>query len=163
MSRQVSTVEASPETPALAPWIRFLRAHASLTRELSARLQAEHGLTLNDYDVLMQLERAEGRQMRRVDLAQSVLLTASGITRLLEGLERAGWVCRATCDRDGRVSYAVLTDAGHRKLREASKSHVADVQALFSERFSRRELETLSSLLERLPGARPDGESCEVP
>ena len=149
MTRQV-TVPRQPTSPALESWIRFLRAHAQLTREMSARLQAQHGLTLNDFDVLVQLSAAPGRQMRRVDLAQSVLLTASGITRLLDGLERAGWVCRGTCESDARVSYAVLTDAGLDKLREARATHLADIDALFSSRFSKQELDQLGSLLGRL-------------
>ena len=82
--------QALPDTSRLDAWIRFLRAHAALTRELSADLVAEHGLTLNDYEVLLHLARAPGKRMRRVDLAESILLTASGITRLLEGLERSG-------------------------------------------------------------------------
>ena len=95
----------------LTSWVTFLRAHAAITREMSAQLQREHGLTLHDYEVLLHLSRADGYLMRRVDLAQSVLLTASGITRLLEGLERAGYVEKATCSSDARVSYAKLTDA----------------------------------------------------
>jgi DNA-binding MarR family transcriptional regulator len=164
LSRQVTLPAAlqTPESPALGPWIRFLRAHASLTRELSARLVAEHGLTLNDYDALMQLARAEGRQLRRVDLAARVLLTASGITRLLDGLERAGWVERGVCESDARVSYAVLTDAGLEKLREASASHVRDVEVVFGGRFTGDELVALSALLDRLPDASPNGETCSV-
>jgi len=132
--------------------VRFLRAHAGLTRELNARLIARHGLTLNDYEVLLQLAYAPDRQLRRVDLASRVLLTASGITRLLEGLERCGYVERGQCESDARVSYAVLTDAGLAKLREASGDHLEDVHALFLERFSKRELATLADLLGRLGG-----------
>ncbi|MDE3025337.1 MAG: MarR family transcriptional regulator, partial [Acidobacteriota bacterium] len=73
-------------------WTRFLRAHAALTRELSSRLETAHGLSLRDYDVLVQLYGAPDRRMRRIDLARTVILSPSGITRLLEGLERAGWV-----------------------------------------------------------------------
>src|SRR3954470_3865527 len=91
-------------------WVAFLKAHAAITRELSAQLQREHDLTLNDYEVLLHLSHAEGGMMRRVDLAQQVLLTASGITRLLEGLERAGFVRKESCSSDARVSYAALTD-----------------------------------------------------
>src|SRR5437763_16267679 len=98
--------------PKLAPWIAFLRSHAAITRELSAQLQREHGLTLNDYEVLLHLARSEDCMLRRVDLAERVLLTASGITRLLEGLERSGYVEKALCPSDARVSYARLTDAG---------------------------------------------------
>jgi DNA-binding MarR family transcriptional regulator len=128
-----------------------VRAHASTTRRFNAQLVAEHDLTINDYEVLLHLSHADDRRLRRVDLAQRVLLTPSGITRLLEGLERAGYVERATCDSDARVTYALLTDEGEEKLREASKSHVAGIRDFFRERFSREELEVLGGLLERLP------------
>jgi DNA-binding MarR family transcriptional regulator len=161
LSRQVLSPQASPDAVQIAPWVRFLRAHASVTRELNARLIAEHGLTLNDYEVLLQLAHAPDRQLRRVDLATRVLLTASGITRLLDGLERAGYVERGQCASDARVSYAVLTDAGYEKLREAADTHLEDVQALFFERFSERELGTLAELLGRLGGAE-DATACGV-
>ena len=80
-------------------WTRLLRAHASTTRLLSAALQAEYGLTINDYEALYVLSRADGRRMRRVDLARRLLLTPSGVTRLLEGLERPGLVERAPATR----------------------------------------------------------------
>jgi DNA-binding MarR family transcriptional regulator len=136
--------------PGLEAWIRFLRAHASLTRQLSARLESEHGLTLNDYDVLVQLAHAEDRRLRRVDLARSVLLSASGITRLLDGLERAGWVEKGTCRSDARVTYAVLTEAGLAKYRGARTSHLADVEAVFGSRFTEDERQSLSGLLRQL-------------
>ena len=144
----------------LEPWVSFLRAHAAITRELSAQLQREHGLTLNDYEVLLHLSRAEDYRMRRVDLAQSVLLTASGITRLLDGLERSGLVCKETCRSDARVSYAKLTDEGLRRLREAGRGHLADIDELFLGRYSGSELATLADLLSKLPMAgRLAGES----
>jgi DNA-binding MarR family transcriptional regulator len=132
-------------------WVRFLRAHAAVTRELSARLEAQHGLTLSDFDVLVQLYHAPERSLRRVDIARAVLLTASGITRLLDGLERAGWVEKRSCDSDARVSYAVLTDTGAEKFEEARKSHHADIEELFGSRFTRAEREQLAELLGRLP------------
>jgi DNA-binding MarR family transcriptional regulator len=131
--------------------VRFLRAHAAITRQLSARLESEHGLTLNDYDVLVQLYWAPERSMRRVDIARAVLLTASGITRLLDGLERSGWVEKRSCQSDARVSYAVLTDAGVAKFEAARASHLADVEQLFGSNFSAQELERLADLLARLP------------
>ena len=101
----------------LEGWVSFLRAHAAITRELSAQLQREHDLTLNDYEVLLHLSHAEGGRMRRVDLAQQVLLTASGITRLLEGLERAGFVAQG----DVRVGRARLVrEADRRGARQAA-------------------------------------------
>jgi DNA-binding MarR family transcriptional regulator len=135
-------------------WVRFLRAHAALTRELSSRLEAVHELTLSDFDVLVQLYYAEGRRMRRIDLARSVLLTASGITRLLDGLESAGLVAKERCDSDARVTYAVLTAAGVRKMEEARESHLADIEELFGSRFSAEERDQLAELLGRLPLAQ---------
>jgi DNA-binding MarR family transcriptional regulator len=106
---------------------------------------------LNDYEVLLHLSRAEGGRMRRVDLAGSVLLTASGITRLLEGLERAGFVCKETCSSDARVVYAKLTDDGLAKLKEAGVTHLRGIDELFLGRYSGSELATLAELLSRLP------------
>jgi DNA-binding MarR family transcriptional regulator len=142
----------------LTAWVRFLRAHAALTRQLSADLVAEHGLTINDYEVLLHLSRAPDFALRRVDLANRVLLTASGITRLLEGLERAGYVERGDCPTDRRVIYARLTPAGREKLREAAGTHLAGIRELFTERFDGEELESLASLLGRLPGADEDAD-----
>jgi DNA-binding MarR family transcriptional regulator len=147
-------------TRQLESWIAFLRSHSAITRELSAQLQREHGLTLNDYEVLLLLSRAEGGRMRRVDLAQTILLTASGITRLLEGLERAGFVCKETCASDARVSYAKLTEEGATKLVEARVTHLRGVDELFLSRYSGSELTTLAELLGRLPVT---GSDCKSP
>ena len=136
-----------------------MRAHATLTRQLSADLVASHGLTLNDYEVLLHLSRAPERSLRRIDLAERVLLTPSGITRLLDGLERAGLVEKATCEHDARVSYAVLTDSGYERLRAAGKTHVQGIRKLFVERFSEDELDGLGALLSRLPGGALDGDA----
>jgi DNA-binding MarR family transcriptional regulator len=132
-------------------WIRLLRAHAAVTRQLSARLEAAHGLTLSDFDVLVQLYHAPEHSLRRVDIARAVLLTASGITRLLDGLERAGWVEKRSCETDARVSYAVLTRAGIEKFEAAHEQHRADIDELFSSRFTTTERTQLAELLGRLP------------
>ena len=138
----------------------LLQAHAATTRGLSTDLAAEHGLTMNDYEVLLRLAHAPDRRLRRVDLAEEVFLTPSGITRLLAGLEHSGWVERVFCESDARVTYAQLTDEGLEKLRAAAKSHVGSIRILFSERFSPSELEALRDLLQRLPLAE-GAPSCE--
>jgi len=159
-----TTQASSRETSGrLQPWVSFLRAHAAITRELSAQLQREHGLTLNDYEVLLHLSHAEGARMRRVDLAQQILLTASGITRLLEGLERSGFVRKETCASDARVSYAKLTDKGAAKLRSAAKTHLQDIDDLFLNRYSGSELATLGELLARLPVTGADCRAASEP
>jgi DNA-binding MarR family transcriptional regulator len=149
---------AVPTATNLDSWVTFLRTHAAITRELSAQLQREHGLTLNDYEVLLHLSHADDGALRRIDLARRVLLTASGITRLLEGLERAGFVVKETCDSDARVSYAKLTPEGRAKLNAAAKTHLRGIDELFLSRYSGSELATLAELLGRLPSAGPGSE-----
>jgi len=144
----------------LSAWTRLLRTHAALTRSFNSQLEAEHGLTLNEWEVLLRLGRSSDQRLKRVDLVGRLLLTPSGITRLLERLETAGWVAKASCPEDGRVTYAVLTEAGLGKLEEAGESHLAAIHALFSERFAPEELETLASLLARLPGGAGEDGVC---
>jgi DNA-binding MarR family transcriptional regulator len=153
---------STAQKPAHLAWARLLRGFTSLSRTFNTQLLAEHDLTINDYEALLVLARAEGRRMRRTDLAQSLQLTASGVTRLLDGLEREGLVCKAQCASDGRVAYAVLTEAGAARLREASSSHAAAIGALFEERYEADELATLVELLGRLPSAGGDA-SCTAP
>jgi DNA-binding MarR family transcriptional regulator len=159
LSSQVLRAQASV---GLEAWVRLLRGHASATRAMSAELLADHGLTINDYEALLLLSRADRGLMRRVDLAEGLLLTASGVTRLLDGLERAGLVERATCESDRRVVYALLTNAGREKLEEASASHLTAVREYFERRYSKEELTQLAELLGRLPGAEEaDVSACE--
>ena len=140
----------------------LLRAHMTATKQLNAQLVAEHGLTLSDYGVLLQLAWAPDRRMRRVDLADRIMLTASGITRLLDGLEESGYVERAACDADRRVVYAVLTEAGLAKLREASGSHVEQIDSLFGVRLDEDEMNSLVTLLGKL-GDEGAEEPCAPP
>lgn len=161
MSQQ-SNISTSPPV-ALDAWARLLRGHAALRRSLTAELQEEHGLSVTDYEALLLLSRAEEGMLRRVDLADGLGLSASGVTRMLDGLERQRLVDKATCDSDARVTYAVLTDTGRARLEQASRSHVATIQAVFAERFDEHELVTLAKLLERLPGAGgASGEACSA-
>jgi MarR family 2-MHQ and catechol resistance regulon transcriptional repressor len=104
-----------------------------------------------EYETLLLLSRAEEQAMRRVDLAHELGLTPSGVTRLLDRLEHEGLVGKRTCASDARVTYAVLTDAGAARLESSSCSHEGSVRALFEERYTPEELETLASLLGRLP------------
>lgn len=149
MSSQVLSTQASTER-GLTAWIRLLRAHAALTRELDARLEAAHGLSLRDYDVLVQLYFAPEHRMRRVDIARTVILSPSGITRLLEGLERVGWVEKHRCEDDNRVTWAVLTAEGLTKFKAAQETHLADIAELFSSRFDEEEHGLLAEMLGRL-------------
>ena len=157
MARSGTTPETSAEIQA---FVRLVRASVAVTRELSSQLSADHGLTINAYEALLTLARAPDSRMRRVDLANSLLLTASGVTRLLDGLEHEGYVGRKQCETDRRVSYAVLTKAGRDKLREADKTHTRQIRELMGEHFEDGELTQLADLLARLPGVDPTDESC---
>ena len=135
----------------LAAWTRFLKAHSAITRRLERDLADAHGLTLSDYDVLLQIARAPERRLRPVEIARAVLLTRSGITRLVQGLERGGLVERVECPDDARGSLVVLTAAGLELLRAARATHLEGVAELFSDRYSDEEHEALGALLDRLP------------
>jgi DNA-binding MarR family transcriptional regulator len=126
---------------------------ATLRRELEARLLGGHGLTLKDYEALVSLTRADGGYMRRVDLAEQVLLTPSGITRLLDGLERQGLVEKGHCPTDARVTYAVVTDAGRRTAAAAQEAHDTLLREQIAGALPPEDLEALVELLGRLPGA----------
>ena len=155
----MSTQTLQQEGTEVEAFAALLRAHAATTRAFSAELVTEHGLTLSDFEVLLRLARAPERRMRRVDLAEQVLLTPSGITRLLAGLEKGGYVERVACEADARVTYAQLTEDGRAKLRAASKTHLEGVRSVFSERLTPSELKALRDLLRRLP--LDEAVSCE--
>jgi len=134
-------------------WVGFLRAHHVLVAELDDELRDRHGLPLTSFDVLAQLDIAPGRQLRMSELADAVLLSRSGLTRLVERLENKGLLERRECSEDARGAYAVLTDDGRTLLAAARKTHLAGVRTRFLERFDREELQSLGDLWQRvLPG-----------
>ena len=135
----------------LTTWTRFLKAHSAITRSLERDLADEHSLTLSDYDVLLQLWRAEEKRLRPVELSKAVLLTRSGITRLIQGLEREGLVEKTDCPDDARGFLVALTPAGDALVEKARATHLAGVAQLFSSRYSDEETAQLFELLERLP------------
>lgn len=137
-------------------WVRFLATHSAITRELEARLMGAHGLTLSDYDVLVQLARAPERKLRNIDLARAVVLTRSGVTRLVDGLEKDGLVARSSCPSDKRGTFVSLTDLGLDRLRAATSTHVAGVRELFVKRLGNERVEQMDALLRSLPA----GEAC---
>lgn len=136
--------------PRLGAWRTFLRAHAQVVRQLERELQAEQQLALTDYDVLVQLAGADERRLRMSELADRLLLSRSGATRLVDRLVGAGLVERMSCESDRRGQWASLTEAGLARLRSASPTHLRGVAAHFIERLSPSELADLERLLGRL-------------
>ncbi len=139
-----------PTRNELAAWRSFLRAHARITRNLETELIAEQRLSLAAYDVLVQLAEAPDRQLRMTELADAVLLSRSGVTRLVDRLERAGLVSRERADCDGRGVVAVLTPLGLDRLRRASTTHLAGVVRHFVSAVDGPELDTLRRTCSRL-------------
>jgi DNA-binding MarR family transcriptional regulator len=156
------TTRSRLDGTALDAWRSYLQSHASILRVLDADLVAEHGMTSRDYEVLLYLSQAEERKLPMSALAESTMLTRSGITRLVDGLVRSGLIERVSCESDARISYARLTDPGYEKLRLAGCTHVAGIQRLFLEHFSDDEIDQLAALLSRLPGAQQHGGACTL-
>ena len=128
----------------------MLRAHAEVTRELDAELAREHDLPLSSYEVLLFLADSENGRMRMSELADSVLLSRSGLTRLVDRLQREGLLKRERCESDARGFFAEITPKGRKVFASARKTHLDGVRRLFLDRFSRDELRTLGALWQKL-------------
>lgn len=146
----------------LEAWQRLLRAHCVMLRALDAELQAEHHMTISDYDVLVSLRSADDGHLRMSDLSRRTMLTRSGMTRLVQGLERDGLVERTSCPSDARVSWVQLSAAGRERLDAARCTHHAGIRRMFADHFSEDEAAQLSELLGRIPGVSDGagGTSC---
>ena len=142
-------------TPAeLGAWRGLLRVHSALVKALDAELLAGHDLPLTSYEVLINLQAAPDRRRRMAELADGVLLSRSGMTRLVDRLERDGLLERDTCDSDGRGCFAVLTDLGEEVLSKARATHLEGVRERFRRHFESSELEQMAAWWNRaLPGA----------
>jgi DNA-binding MarR family transcriptional regulator len=140
----------TPDDPRLEAWRAFLRAHAYVSRQLEQELMADHGMALAEYDVLVQLSAAPDRQLRMSDLADRLLLSRSGATRLIDRLEGAGHVQRVSCETDRRGQWATLTPAGLERLRAAWPTHERGIREHFLDRIPAYARAALQQRLERL-------------
>lgn len=156
-------VVPEPTPPSMPPrqleaWKTFLEAHARAIDVLTRELKAAEGLPLTWYDVLVQLYEAPERRLRMQELADAVLLSKSGITRLVDRMERDGLVSRRRCADDRRGTFAELTDAGHQRLRATAPAHLEGVQRYFTSLLDDEEARTLTTLLGRVvQAATPHG------
>jgi DNA-binding MarR family transcriptional regulator len=146
-----------PKAPAfteleLDAWRGFLRTHSMLLRELDDELTRQHGLPVSSYDVLVQLDEAPEGRLRMSALADAVLLSRSGLSRLVTRLESQGLIERLECANDARGSYAAITDKGRDRLNEARVTHRAGVRARFLDHLGERELRQLAKAWSRLLG-----------
>jgi DNA-binding MarR family transcriptional regulator len=146
----ISKTIPGPRDPRLETWRSFLVAHAQIRRQLERELQAEQSLGLGENEVLLMLTRAEDRQLRMSELADRLVLSRSGVTRLVDRLEAEGLVARTLCDTDRRGSWATLTDAGHLRLRRAAPTHLRGIGEHFLDRIPADELDALQRPLDRV-------------
>lgn len=134
----------------LRAWRGLLRAHACLAKRLDAELEQAHGLPMTSYEVLQHLQEAPEGRMRMCDLAEQAQLSRSGLTRLVDRLERDGLLGRCSCAHDARGSYACLTESGRERVEEAHGTHLAVVREHFFSRFSENELSLLADMWDRI-------------
>jgi DNA-binding MarR family transcriptional regulator len=153
MAAADAPVKPKLREPELRAWRGLLRAHSSIVKALDAELEASHGMALTSYEVLARLAQAPGGRMRMCDLAESVLLSRSGLTRMVDRLGRDGLVSRGSCEHDARGSFAVITDAGIERFQNARVTHLEGIRRHFLGRFSSDELEQLNGFCARLAGA----------
>lgn len=142
-------------------WRGLLRAHACLAKRLDAALDQAHGLPLSSYEVLDRLEEAGAGRMRMCDLAEQAQLSRSGLTRLVDRLEREQLLERCSCEQDARGSFACLTESGRERLLQARATHVAVVREQFFSRFTESELSVLADICQRIaPCTGADSSGC---
>ena len=139
-----------PDDPRLDAWRTFLFAHAQVRRQLERELQAEQEMSLGEYEVLLFLAYSEERRLRMSELADRMVLSRSGATRLVDRLEAAGLVERVSCDTDRRGQWAQLTRGGYERLRAASPTHLRGIAEHFLDRIPADELAALRGTLERV-------------
>ena len=150
---EIANQQAELSAEELAAWGGLLRTHARLVRELDAELTAAHSLPLSSYEVLLRLAKAPEGQMRMSELADAVLLSRSGLTRLVDRLERERLVERRACSDDARGQWAVITPAGRRLFREAQQTHLAGVRRRFVGRLTAEDMAELSRIWAHLQRA----------
>jgi DNA-binding MarR family transcriptional regulator len=136
----------------LRAWQALLHAHQQVTRALDAELRTEHGISMADYDVLLRLARAPERMLRMTELAERVMMSPSGLTRVVDRLVKARLVRRDRVETDARVMLACLTDRGWQLLRRAAKTHLRGIREHFTERLSQTQLRNVASGLEVITG-----------
>lgn len=141
----------------------MLRAHAAVTKQLDAEMLSAHGISLSSYEVLLHLDGADDGHMRMCDLAELAVLSRSGLTRLVDRLEREGLLIRESCPSDARGAFARLTDAGRGRLAESRPTHLEGVRRVFLGHLTAAEQDALAECWAKvLPASAVgnDGDCC---
>ena len=156
MVTRPSATISGPATPLSMPcdghgaWSALVAAHAATTRSVDAALRARTGMSRTDYEVLVQLEQADGHRLRMNDLASRCGISNSGLSRRFDSLVATGWTRRDPCPHDARGTWAVLTPEGIAELEVAARHHAVALHQAFGRHFDDVEIKQLSELLARL-------------
>ncbi|MCW2891969.1 MAG: MarR family transcription regulator [Actinomycetia bacterium] len=142
--------EGRDEDVRLRAWTDFVLSYNRLVAVLGREMQDETDVTLSQYDVLLRLAEAPGHRLKMSELAQAIVYSTGGLTRLFERMRRAGLVRRDPSEHDRRVIYAVLTDDGMERLRAASAVHLAGVRRHFAAQLADDEAGVVAAFLGRL-------------
>jgi DNA-binding MarR family transcriptional regulator len=141
----------------LRAWRGLLRAYGCLAKRLDAELERAHRLPMTSFEVLERLHESARGRMRMCELAEQAQLSRSGLTRLVDRLQREGLLERCSCEHDARGSYACLTPSGYERLDEARLTHLAVVREHFFSRFSEGELSALADMCARVAPCNGNG------
>jgi len=133
-------------------WQALLHAHHKITSVLDAELRASHQLTWAEYDVLLRLAKATGRTLTMTELAKRIMISPSGLTRVVDGLEERGFVKRSRSGDDARVVSASLTEQGREKVKRAAQTHLRGIREHFTGRLSAAQLREVASSLQVITG-----------
>jgi DNA-binding MarR family transcriptional regulator len=155
--RAVSDPRLGAAEPRLDAWRAFLQAHVRLFRRLDEELRAEHGISLAEYDALLQIALSPDRRLRMSRLASQVLLSKSGVTRLVDRLVADGLVKRTTCSSDARGAEAAITTDGLTRLRAAAPTHLRGIDAYFTSAVDPSDMAVLERSMDAI--SRRSGES----
>jgi len=136
----------------LEAWQALLHAHHEVTRKLDAELRRDHRLSLSEYDVLLRLAHAPGRSLRMTELAERVMFSPSGLTRVVDRLVDEGYVGRRRDSADARVVFARLSEKGLGRLRKAAQTHLRGIRQHFSGRLSQAQIRNVASALQVIAG-----------
>lgn len=146
----MATTREAPSNTEVAAWRSFITAYARLTDVLERELQAERDMPLTWYDVLVVLQEAPDQQLRMHDLAEQVLLSRAGLTRLVDRMTAAGLVERIPCPEDRRGTYVRITDVGREANLEAAPVHLGGVREHFTRHLSAKELAAMKTAFDRV-------------
>jgi DNA-binding MarR family transcriptional regulator len=144
---QTATALNDVETRA---WVGLLHAHAKVVKQLDAELLAGHGISISAFEVLWRVAATEDGRLRMTDLAELVLLSPSGLSRLVDRLESEGMIERIACPTDGRAINATITAAGRARLAQAEATHVEGIRRTFLAHFNEAEVGKLGEFWLRL-------------